>query len=65
MVSVRGTVYNRSDLNKQSRNVPFDKVDWYMLAIQNTGVILADDIVLFVDEDGKTKILKSRHGKLA
>lgn len=53
----------REDLGEQYKNVVFDLIRVTMFGFFNTGVVLNEDIVLFIDDDGRTKILKNRHGK--
>jgi hypothetical protein len=53
----------REDLGEIYKNVAFDGIQTTMFGFFNTGVVLNEDIIIFIDDDGQTKILKNRYGK--
>lgn len=63
MKTIFGTLFSRKDISEQYADVPFEKVSAEMFGILHTGVAITDDIILFMDEDGRTKIIKNRFGR--
>lgn len=60
MKTINGTVLTREDLLGLHIKTPFEKIGYEMFAICYNGIMLPDDIILFNDDDGRTKIIKSR-----
>jgi len=63
MKTLSTVAYFRKDLKDQFSDVEFSKVEWLMLSISGTGVTFGEDLSVFIDEDGSTKILRNRLGK--
>lgn len=63
MKTVNCIAYFRSDLKDEYKDKVYSEIIWPMFSISGTGVILHEDIALFVDDDGSTKIIKNRYDK--
>lgn len=63
MKTISTVAYFRSDLQEIFKNLPFSDIIYQTLSIAKTGVLVGDDLAIFIDEDGSTKILKNRLGK--
>lgn len=63
MKTLNAIAYFRSDLQDIHKEVPLAQIEFHMLTIARTGVILGTDLSIFIDEDGSTRILKNRFGK--
>jgi hypothetical protein len=53
-------VFNR-DLNKENRKLSISDIEWTHLGISHKS-FCKENIVMYVDTDGNTKILKNRYG---
>jgi hypothetical protein len=54
--------YFRKDLKDEFLKIEFSKIEWLMLSISGTGVTFGEDLSVFIDDDGSTKILRNRFG---
>lgn len=54
-------IANRDDLAGQFKELPFEEIDWMMLKGPKK-LVETTSIVMFVDKDLRTKILKNRVG---
>lgn len=52
----------RVDLGEAFKDVPFDLIAMNMFPFFTTGVVLHEDLIIFIDDGGATKFLKNRHG---
>lgn len=67
LTDVRGMVLTRKNLYEQYKELAFDDIDWSHFKYRKnefhpTGIFKMSDLVIFVDENGKTKIMKNRWG---
>lgn len=62
MKTLSTVAYFRKDLKDQFLTVEFSKIEWLMLSISGTGVTFGEDLSVFIDVDGSTKILRNRFG---
>lgn len=63
MKTVYALALYRSDLDEMFKNTHIDEIVIAMFPFFKTGVMLHEDVILFIDEDGTTRILKNRLGK--
>jgi len=63
MKTIHGTIFVRKDLREEYADVPFDEVRTEMIGIIHAGIGVTDDIFIFMDDDGATKVIKNRYGK--
>jgi hypothetical protein len=63
MKAIHGTIFSRKDLSEQYADVPFEDVKPEMFSILRNGVGITDDVLIFMDDDGRSKIMKNRYGK--
>lgn len=61
--TISTVAYYRNDLQEIYINLPFFDVTYQRLIIAKTGVLVGDDLAIFIDDDGATKILKNRLGR--
>jgi hypothetical protein len=52
----------RSDLGDAFKDTPLDEILLIMFPFFNTGVVLHEDLIIFIDDGGRTIILKNRYG---
>jgi len=64
MKTFAGLMLERKDLQDMYLSFPFEVIEWSYFHLANVGVLVPDDIVIFVDTDGRTKIIKNRFGKV-
>jgi len=65
MKSFQGLLLERKDLLDIYAGFPFEVIEWKYFHLAQTGVMLTDDVVVFVDTDGRTKVVKNRFGKVS
>lgn len=53
----------RSDLGDAFKDIALDQIQLNMFPFFNTGVVLHEDLIVFIEDDGTTIILKNRFGK--
>lgn len=63
MKLINTLVLTREDLGEGFTELSFTKIDVIHFPFFNTGVVLSEDMVVFIDTTGDTKILKNRLGK--
>lgn len=63
MKMVQTLILYRSDLGEAFKDILFNEVEVIHFPFFNTGVVLHEDIIVFIDYSGDTKILKNRFGK--
>lgn len=63
MKTLNAIAYFRDDIQEIHKEVPLNQIEYHMLTIANTGIVLGQDLSVFVDDDGSTRILKNRLGK--
>lgn len=62
-INTNALVLYRKDLNKTKDPIQFNEIQHYHFSIKfELDFLRKQDIILFVDDDGKTKILKNRYG---
>lgn len=62
MKTLNTVAYFRNDLKDEFLTTEFSKIEWLMLSISGTGVTFGEDLSVFIDVDGSTKILRNRLG---
>jgi hypothetical protein len=62
MRPINGTLLQRSDLSKEYIETSFNEIHALMFGIVKNKFTFNDDILIFMDDDGKTKIIKNRFG---
>lgn len=63
MKMINALVLHRNDLEESLKITPIDEIMIVMFPFFKTGVVLHEDVILFIDDDGTTRILKNRLGK--
>ena len=63
MRTLHAVALYRADLGKAFENTPINEILMHMFPFFSTGVVLHEDLIVFIDEDGTTRILKNRFGK--
>lgn len=64
MKTLNGVAFFRTDLKERYTTMNFNTIIYDMLTISETGVVLHEDIAVFIDDNGSTKILKNRLGRV-
>lgn len=54
---------HRSDLGEAFKDTAINEILIAMFPFFATGVMLHEDLIIFIDDDGTTRILKNRFGK--
>jgi len=55
-------VARRNDLRKEFKKIEFERITFYCLNFNSREFFQKSSIVMFVDDDGRTIILKNRYG---
>lgn len=61
MREVKTIILKREDLNLEARNLPISKINYVHIKGSDKPIRI-NEIVLFIDDNGYTKILKNRFG---
>jgi hypothetical protein len=61
MKSIHGTLLERKDLSIEFKTTAFDDITHDMFAVIRTKISINDDILIFIDDNGKSKIIKTRY----
>lgn len=64
MKLLNSLVLFRSDMSLKDKETTFDQINVSMFPFFETGVILHESFVIFMDDNGDTKILKNNYEKL-
>lgn len=63
MKLINALVLDRDDLIEAIKDKPFNEIEIIHFKFFKNGIILHEAMVVFVDENGNTKIIKNRLGK--
>jgi hypothetical protein len=63
MKTLHTLALHRSDLGENFKDILLYNIEIYMFPFFKTGVMLHEDLIVFIDDDGNTRILKNRYGK--
>lgn len=64
MKLVNTLILNREDLHPIHADKEIGEIMYSMFSVVGNGIILHEDLALFVDENGSIKVLKDRSGQL-
>ncbi len=62
MKMINTLVLDRTDLGEAYKDTPIGEIMVIMFPFFNTGVVLHEEMIVFIDDNGDTKILKNRLG---
>lgn len=62
MKTFHGLLVEREDLTDENRNQWFDDIKWEDFKLANNGILVPNDVVVFVDTNGRAKLVKNRFG---
>lgn len=65
MKTFHGLVVEREDLIEDKQKELFELIDWQDFKLAKNGVILPTDVVIFVDINLRTKLIKNRFGAVS
>jgi hypothetical protein len=63
MKTLHALSLNRDDLGEPFKATLINEIQIMMFPFFATGVVLYEDLIVFIDEDGTSRILKNRLGK--